>query len=290
MFGILLALLSALSFGLSQTLVRKNLDKSNYVYISLTVTIMGNIILWPLALAFTDLSTINFEVLLPFVIAGFLAPGIARLFYFKGMKTAGMSANASIFSTYPLYTSITATLLLGETLTAKNWIGLTCIIVGVIFVGRNVSNGDSHNKNTTKKGLIVPIIGSFAIAFSQILRKEGLNIYNEPLLGVAAGYTTSLIVYLLVIAFSRNTKNPQYSWKDIRYFWKPGVGIAAGWLLSFVALSTEMVSIVVPILQTELLFIILFAYIFLKKQEKVSIKLAASAILIVAGVILVSIN
>ncbi len=290
MFGVLLALLSALSFGLSQTLVRKNLHKSNFLYISLTVTIMGNIILWPLALAFTDLNTINPEGLLLFILAGLLAPGVARLFYFKGMETAGMSANASIFSTYPLYTSITATLLLGEALTTENWIGLICIIVGVIFIGRSINNGDAQTKNTTKKGIIISFLGSLAIAFSQIVRKEGLNLYNEPLLGVAAGYTTSLIVYLLVIIFSRNTETPRFSLNEIRNFWKPGVGIAAGWLLSFVALSQEMVSIVATILQTELLFILFFAYIFLRKQEKVSLKLVASAILIVAGVILVSIN
>ena len=128
------------------------------------------------------------------------------------------------------------------------------------------------------------------MAFSQILRKEGLNIYNEPLLGVATGYTTSLIVYLLVIRLSRTTETPHFSLNDVRNFWKPGVGIAIGWLLAFVALSQEMVSIVAPILQTELLFILFFAYVFLRKQEKVSLKLAASAILIVAGVILVTIN
>jgi drug/metabolite transporter (DMT)-like permease len=290
MFGVLLALLSAISFGLSQTLVRKNLHKSNFLYISITVTIMGNIILWPLALAFTDLNTINPEGILLFVIAGLLAPGVARLFYFKGMETAGMSANASIFSAYPLYTSIIATLLLGEMLTTENWIGLVCIIVGVIFIGRNINNGGAKNKNTTKKGILISILGSLAIAFSQIVRKEGLNIYNEPLIGVAAGYTMSLIVYLIVLMLSRNTQPPRFALNDIRNFWKPGVGIAAGWLLSFVALSQEMVSIVATILQTELLFIIFFAYIFLRKQEKVSLKLAASAILIVAGVILVSIN
>jgi drug/metabolite transporter (DMT)-like permease len=73
MFGIALALLSALAFGLSQIFVRKNLDKSNFVYISLTVTIIGNIILWPLALTFTNLSTINPEGLLLFIVAGLLA-------------------------------------------------------------------------------------------------------------------------------------------------------------------------------------------------------------------------
>jgi drug/metabolite transporter (DMT)-like permease len=290
MFGVLLALLSALSFGLSQTLVRKNLSRSNFLYITLTVTIMGNIILWPLALAFTDLNTINPQGILLFIIAGLLAPGVARLFYFKGMETAGMSANASIFASYPLYTSITATLVLGEVLTTENWIGLVCIIVGVIFIGRNINTGDPQTTKTTKKGIIIAFLGSLAMAFSQILRKEGLNIYSEPLLGVAAGYTTSLIVYILVIRLSRNTVTPHFSLNDIRNFWKPGVGIATGWLLAFVALSQDMVSIVTPILQTELLFILFFAYVFLRKQEKISLKLAASAILIVAGVILVTIN
>ena len=290
MFGVLLALLSALSFGLSQILVRKSLHKSNFLFITLTVTIMGNIILWPLALAFTDLNTINPEGILLFIIAGLLAPGVARLFYFKGMETAGMSANASIFSTYPLYTSIIATLLLGEVLTTENWTGLVCIIVGVFFIGRNINNGDTQTTNTTKKGIFIAFLGSLAMAFSQIVRKEGLNIYNEPLLGVTAGYTTSLIVYLLVIRLSRNTETPCFSLNDVRNFRKPGVGIATGWLLAFVALSQEMVSIVAPILQTELLFIIFFAYVFLRKQEKVSLKLAASAILIVVGVILVIIN
>ena len=289
MFGVVLALLSAMSFGLSQILVRKNLDKSNYVYISLTVTIMGNVILWPLALIFTNFNSVNFEGLLLFILAGLLAPGIARLFYFKGMETAGISANASIFATYPLYTSIIAILLLGEVLTAENWIGLTCIITGVIFIGRSSNNGD-NKKSASKKGLIIPVLGSLAIAFSQIVRKEGLNIYSQPLLGVAVGYTTALIFYLLVIVFYKNAGARRFSGKDIRLFWKPGVGIAAGWLLSFLALNQEMVSIVAPILQTELLFILFFAYIFLRKIEKYSLKLVASALLIIVGVVLISIN
>ena len=288
MFGVALALLSAMAFALSQILVRKNLDKSNFVYISLTVTIMGNIILWPIAFVFTELSTINLEGLILFIVAGLLAPGIARLFYFKGMETAGISANASIFATYPLYTSFAAVLLLGEALTAENWIGLACVIIGVILVGRSINTNKSRPKGVSKKGLIVPILGSFAIAFSQLVRKEGLNIYSQPLLGVAVGYSTSLIVYILVLFFSGDAKASKFSREDLRMFWKPGIGIAVGWLLSFLALSQEMVSIVAPILQTELLFILFFVYIFLRKFEKVSFKLVASAILIIIGVLLIS--
>ena len=290
MFGIVLALFSALSFGISQILVRKNLDKSNFVYISLTVTIMGNIILWPLALTFTDFNKLSPEGLILFIIAGLLAPGIARLLYFKGMKNVGISKNASIFATYPLYTSIIAVLMLGEILTPENWIGIACIIIGVIFVERNINSNKNQPANTSKKRFIVPVLGSLAIAFSQIIRKEGLNLYDQPILGVALGYSTSLIVYLLLLLFSSDAGDSKFSLDDLRLFWKPGVGIAAGWLLSFLALSQEMVSIVAPVLQTELLFILIFAYLFIRKLENFSFQLIISAFLIILGVILISIN
>ena len=250
---------------------------------------MGNIVLWPLAVVFTDFNQVNPEGILLFVIAGFLAPGVARLVYFKGMKTVGISANSSIFSTYPLYTSIIAVTFLGEVLTTENWMGLACIIAGVLFIGKTI-NQNSPTKHTTTKGLIIPVVGSLIIAFSQIIRKEGLNLYNQPLLGVAIGYTTSLIFYLLVLAFSKTDASSKYSKKDLKLLWKSGIGIAAGWLLSFFALSQEMVSIIVPLLQTELLFILLFSYIFLRKIEKFSITLVASALIIIAGIILISLN
>jgi drug/metabolite transporter, DME family len=290
MFGVVLALLSAMSFGLSQIIVRKNLEKSNFVYIALTVTIIGNIILWPLALGFTNLASLNPAGILLFVLAGLLAPAIARLFFFRGMETSGVSINASIFAIYPLYTTTAAILLLGETLTAEKWIGVAFIILGAIFIGRIINHNAARHKSISKKDLIFPVLGSLALAFSQIVRKEGLNVYNQPLLGVAVGYATTLLFYLIIMAFSKNARASKFSSKDLKMFWLPGVGIAAGWLLSFIALSQEMVAVVVPVLQTELLFVLLFAFIFLRKLERVSFKLVASAVLIVAGVVLLSIN
>ena len=198
MFAVVMALLSSVAFGASQILVRKNLEKSSYLNVSVTVTIMGAIVLWPFALIFTDFSSVNLEGLLLFMLAGLFAPGIARLLYFKGMNAVGISVNSSIFSAYPLYTSIIAVLVLNEILTLLNWMGLVCIVGGVIFIGHTMNKDNNNIQQVSKKSIIVPVCGSLLMAFSQIIRKEGLNIYNQPLLGVAVGYTTSLIVYLLV--------------------------------------------------------------------------------------------
>ncbi len=288
MIGIVLALLSAMAFGFSQILVRRKLDESNFVRISLAITIMGNILLWPLALILTNLKTINFEDVMFFVVAGLLAPGIVRLIYFKGMEDVGVSANASVFATYPMYSSILAVLILGEVLVAENWIGIICIIVGIVYLERNLSNTKTRPKKISRKSFVFPLFAAVTFSVSQIVRKEGLIICNEPLLGIAIGYSSALIPYILLLTFSNNAV-VKFSGKDLRLFWKPGAGIALAWLLSFLALSQENVSIVAPLLQTELLFILFFSYVFLRKLENISYKLVISALLIVAGVVLVSI-
>jgi drug/metabolite transporter (DMT)-like permease len=290
MIGIVLALLSAMAFGFSQVLVRRKLDESNFFFISLAITIMGNIILWPIALILTNLRTINFEGVLFFVVAGLLAPAIVRLIYFKGMEAVGVSANASVFATYPMYSSLLAVLILGEVLVAENWIGIICVIVGIVYMERNLSNSETRSKKTPRKGFVFPLIASLTFAFSQIVRKQGLNIYNEPLLGVAIGYSSALLLYILLLVFSNPAGGSKFSGEDLRLFWKPGLGISLAWLLSFLALSQESVSIIAPLLQTELLFVLFFGYIFLRKIEDITFKLIISALLIVTGVILVSIS
>ena len=59
MIGIVLALLAALVYGVSVVFVRKKLEKSNFVFAALVLTVTGNIILWPFALLFINLRTVN---------------------------------------------------------------------------------------------------------------------------------------------------------------------------------------------------------------------------------------
>jgi len=289
MLPVVMALLSSVAFASSQILIRKNIEQSNYLNVSLTVTIMGNVVLWPLALLFTDFNQLNPHGIVLFLIAGLLAPGVARLIYFKGMKTVGISANSTVFSTYPFYASIIAIIFLGEVITPQNWVGLASIMAGVIIITRTI-NKNPPTKHATTKNLAIPITGAILMAFSQTIRKQGLNLYTQPLLGVAIGYAASLVFYLIVLAFSKTDSASKFSKTQLKLFWKPGLGMAAAWVLSFFALSQEMVSIIVPLLQTELLFIILFSYIFLRKIEKISITLIASALLVIAGIILISFN
>ena len=290
MIGIVLALLSALTYGSSVVLIRKKLNESDFMSVVLVITVTGNLILWPFALLFTDLRTVNLESALYFVIAGLLAPGIARLSYYKGMEVVGVSVNSSIFATSPMYSSILAVLLLGEAPILENWIGMICIVVGVVFIERSLGGSETGPRRISRKSLIFPVFASLAIAFSQVVRKHGLNICNEPLLGVAIGYFSTFLLYLLVLIFSNTTLGSKFSGRDLRLFWKAGVGLSVAWVLSFYALSLERISIVIPLMQTEPLFVLFFVHLYLREMERISWRLILSTLFIVVGVVLVSLS
>ena len=292
MIGIVLALLASFAYSLSIVLIRQKLADSNYFSATIMVTIIGNIILWPLALLFTDLSTVNLQGIPFFIIAGMLAPGITRMLYYKGMAVLGVVVNASIFATYPLYSSILAVLLLGEILTPENWIGIIFIVIGVVFVGSSLGNPTTEHKRIFNKGLIFPLLATLTVAFSYLVRKYGLNICSEPLFAVAIGYSSSFLFPLLLHAWkhapSSSIRDPTSLGKELQLFWKPGVCLSLGWVLAFYALSYEGVSIVTSLLQTESLFVLFLAHVHLKELERISSKVIIGTILVVIGVMLVS--
>lgn len=285
MMGIVLAFLAALTYGLSAVLTRKRLNDSNYFSATFILTAIGNIVLWPLAFIFTNFKIVNFPGILFFVIAGMLAPGLMRLLYNKGMEIFGVSVNAAVYATYPVCSSILATSLLGEMPTLENWIGVACITVGVICIERSLGDSQTEFRAISKKFLIFPLFATLTTAFSQLVSKYGLTICNEPLLGVAVGYTASLFLYVL-LTFSK--RYPMPSRKDLRLFWVSGFFLSLGWALSFCALSYESISIVAPLLQTEPLFILFFAYFQLKELEHIRLRVIFGVALIVTGATFIS--
>jgi DME family drug/metabolite transporter len=286
MLGSTLALLSAVASGLSVVIVGKYSKKTNAFNVSVVVSCVGMAVLWPLAVLLTNFASINLEGILLFAVGGVLTPGVVRLFYYGGLTKLGTSVNSSVFSIYPLYSSILAVLLLNEILSMGNWAGILCIILGVIFVeisSREINKGVA----SARRNLVFPIIGGLTLGVSNIIRKYALDIYNAPVIGVAVAYTFSLLPFLLLFMLSASTRKELSLKRDFRLFWMAGIGQAISWILSFYALSYETVGVVTPLLSIEPLFVVFFAYLYLKEVERISPKLVASIALTVLGVVLV---
>ena len=287
MIGIALAILSAATSALSVVLVRRHSTHSSAFNISLAISLVGMLILWPLALVLTDFTATNIAGILLFALSGVLTPGFVRLLYYQGMKKLGAPVNSSLFSIYPLYTSLLAVLFLSEILAPGNWGGIFFVFLGGILVewsSREVNIGNKHSR----KNLIYPVMGGLALGVGSIFRKYALDLFNAPVLGVAVAYTFSLVPFLVMLMFSEPTRKEMSLKRDLRLFWAAGVGQAITWILSFYALSYAEVSVVTPLLSIEPVFVALFAYLYLRKVEQVSVKLWVSIVLTLLGVVLVT--
>jgi DME family drug/metabolite transporter len=289
MIGEVLAVLSAATSGVSIILVRRHSKHSNSFNISLIVSLVGLIVLWPMALGLTNFSGINIFSLLIFALSGILTPGIVRLMYYQGMNKLGASVNSSLISTYPLYTALLAHLFLGDILLAGNWAGILLVFFSGILVEWSSRDANGETKHQ-RRNLIFPLIGGILLAIGSIMRKFALDSFNAPVFGVAVAYTFSLLPFLMIYLASKPTRQAVDLKRDMRLFWAAGVGQAITWMLSFYALSNAEVSVVTPIICTEPVFVALFAYLYLKKIEKISAKLLVSIVLMVIGVILVTMH
>ena len=287
MIGIALAILSAATSALSVVLVRKYSNQSNTFNISLAISLVGMLILWPIALILTDFSGINILSVLIFALSGILTPGFVRLLYYQGMKKLGASVNSSLFSVYPLYTSILAVVFLSEMLAPGNWAGILLVFLGGILVEWSSRDTNGEDKRS-KRNLIFPLMGGIVLAIGSVLRKFALNLFDAPVLGVSIAYTFSLLPFLVMLLLSVPTRRELSLKRDLHLFWVAGIGQAITWMLGFYALSFDEVSVVAPLLSIEPLFVVIFAYLYLRKLECVSTKLAVSIVLTVLGVVLVT--
>ena len=287
MIGIALAILSAATSALSVILVRRHSRNSSTFNISLIISLVGLILLWPLALILTDFSVVNLASILIFALSGVLTPGLVRLLYYQGMEKLGAPVNSSLFATYPLYAALLAQLFLSEILMPGNWVGIILVFLSGILVERSAREVHIDGKHMGRN-LVFPLLGGLALGAGSILRKFALDLFNAPVLGVAVAYTFSLVPYLVMFLLSKPTRKEISLKRDLRLFWAAGIGQAVTWMLSFYALSYDSVSVVTPLLSIEPVFVALFAYLYLRKTDKISIKLGISIILTVIGVLLVT--
>ena len=286
----LLALLGAFLFGLGTVLVRRGLEESNFLSATLTVTLIGTIVFCIVSLLLVPLTSVNSIGIVFFALAGLFAPGFAMLTHLKGVEMLGASMNASIFAAYPLFSSLLAVFVLGELPSLGILAGMICIIFGVVLIERNLYGTPVKSAKPTRTALAFPLSAALLLGFGYVLKKMGLNAYNEPILGVAVTYLSSMSLYTLLSALSTTVRRSMsVSRQSLQLFWKPGLILCAGHLCEYYALRYGDVSLVAPLMNIEPFFVFIFAYILLRELEKITHKLVIGTLIIVAGVSLITI-
>jgi len=120
-----------------------------------TAFVLGSLPLMPILLSdeahLPHLIASNSSVLLSVLYLGLAATGTGYLLYFKGLHRIGASKGATVFYLKPVFASLLAVLLLGETVSAAMIAGTAVILSGLFLV-----SGASESPRRSKEQSVAP--------------------------------------------------------------------------------------------------------------------------------------
>lgn len=220
----------------------------------------------------------------PFLVAGLLAPGLARLAYFVGVARVGVARAMPLASTAPVFAVLVAMIALGERPSPIVLLGVACIAAG----GALVAARDRTSGAWRRIDLVFPLLGALGFALRDNIFRYGFRRYDEPLLAAAAAAVASAVIMGFVVLLSLRAGRATLPGRGLALLAASAFSEALAYITALRAFQHGNVSIVSPLVNTYGLFAIVLAAIFLRDLERVTWRLVVAALLIVAGILVVA--
>lgn len=132
------------------------------------------------------------------VLGALLGGPLAMTTYTLSIAVGGAALTTSVSAIYPLLGTALAVWILKEKTGIQTWLGIIICIIGIIIIGWTPS--DSGNVNITL-GIIFALITAVGWASEGVVCGYGMKAgVVDPELGLLVRYTTSALVYLLIVA------------------------------------------------------------------------------------------
>ena len=274
-------LIAALCFGLNAVLVRKALRHTTPATATISVAAVQTLILSTL-LVF-DLPAFNLEAVVYFIVAGFLAAILGRTFNYMSIEKLGVPVSTSLVGTNPLWAMILGVVFLGETVTLSTISGSILVVVGVALI-----SGWGKDSNLNLRDMGIPLASAFFYAASSAVRKIGLNILPESVLGAVVGAMTGLIAYPILMRLMGRTNEFKFSRESAPFLIAGGITTSIAWISMFMATQQGPVGVVSAIIGANPLFGLVLSVVLLKDTESITPQVIIGCLTIVAAVIVIT--
>ncbi len=216
-------------------------------------------------------------------LGGVFNPGLFAVFFMFGISKIGVSRVAPIKRSSPLIAAFFAIVFLGERPGPVQLAGVVLVVSGVGLI----SSGRTEGRWRRIHALWLIAAAVFA-GTGAIFWRKGLPAFPDPVVGSLVGMSAALTtVTLYSVLFERDQIVDGF-----RTAWRPfllgGIAGAAGNFLYASALKGGEVFRMVSLIQISPLVTVVFAFVLLRKVEKITWRVPAGAVLTVFGAILVS--
>lgn len=286
-----LALVPAVLWGFTPVLSKRGMAAGgSSLQASLVVVVVDSTLYWValFALQGVDLfAGLSLAAVALFAVAGFVGTALGRVAVFAGVHRVGASVNSAAISTRPLFATVLAVLLLGETVDAWTWVGILVLVSGL---GVLTASKGGDIAGWQPSDLVFPLIAAACFGAGNVARRYGLVTFPDVTLleAVAINETAALVSlagYALVVGRRDVLDAPRETYA---YFAGSGTITAFALLALFAALQRGVVALVDPLAATAPLFTTVFAALLLRDLERVTRGVVAGAALVVAGVVLIT--
>jgi len=286
--GVIFAIASSFSYTGTLILLRKGMESGSstaaILFIDIIVGTGGFIIAWYLG----SFSIVSINQVFWFILSGFFGAGLGTITHFIGIQRIGVSRATPIHSASPIWAVLLAIFILGESPESIVIVGTSLIIAGVFLLSLPEKEDSGGFKGWLDSGCLYPLISSISYGLSPVFVKIAFSYGKVPFIGIGISFWVGLATMFFYKRFMEDGGKIIIDKRSFKLFTIAALfNLAASGFL-WTAFSLGDLTIVLPLSRITPLWVVILSIFFLKKQEKVTIKTFAAAILIVAGGILVT--
>jgi drug/metabolite transporter (DMT)-like permease len=281
---IIFGLLTSLCFAVASLLAQRGYAKGAAPW-GAWITIAGNCALLLAAhfLIYPDTRLWATDNLI-FIAVGLLVPGVTRVLSFRGIRALGSSITSTIVNTTPMFSTLLAIALLGERPAALVLLGVLLTVAGLVIV--SWSGGQAAYKNSE---LVYPFLCALIFSLKDVTVRWALAAGDgQPIFSAGIAALTSTIQIYLITRYVQGEKFVLPPAPVAKWFIWSGVFTGGSFLFMYLALSMERVTIVAPLINSYAVFVLLLTPLMARQIESVTPRKIAGAVLVVAGIVLIS--
>ena len=282
----LLSFIAAFFVAISQVFYRKALIHIGPGIAAIAMNALTAVLAGMLYLAWGERVSWRMEGVIWYMLIGLFGSSIGRYMIFGSMRLIGLARTQIMVQSVLVWSAFMGVFILGERFSAGVAVGTFAIMIGAVLLvyKRESSKRESGEKEVALVYFLVPVIASFLFSLTFVFRKYALVVLPSESLGIAISTITASALLLLAMPFTKEEGGV----KDLNS--RGLVTIACGVVANIIAAlcfwtafrEGEVVQ-VVPINRLSVLWVIIFSWFFLKKQESITLRIVIGGVLSVVG-------
>ena len=302
--GGFLALLAALGYTVYNILMRRGLMEENpgsiwdtrliVSFATMVIFFIGAFIAELLGYGvLQDFKDLSLMALLFILLSGTFGALIGAFFLTMAVAQIGASQTSVLSGgTNPIFTTLLGIVFLGQVPDLIGIIAVLVIVGGIICVGYHGHEGTiALLEKTRLAGGVIALLAGLSFALAQVAKGEALNLGATPNTAFVIGQTIPFVISIIIclkksggLAYLKDISR-----ESLYCYLGASIGIVLGVYCLLAAFTFIPVWQAVAILGIQPLIAVFLSWIFLKKADKVSLRLIYGAVLVTFGVVILNV-